>query len=268
MNDQLTEAQADPASGKLRVSLRSGRILRPDALVYAVGTRPNIEFAQEAGIETARGIIVDDFLRTSDPDIFAIGEIAEHQGRMLGITAVAEKQADVLARFLYGDLQSSYCGGVPMNILKLHGFDLCSIGIPEIPANGQGYDEIVFLDRSLRYYKKCIIKDDRLVGAILVGDKAEFAEFRDLIENRIELSEKRLRLLCSGKTAERVKGKLVCTCGQVGETTLRELVQSGHSDLVSVCEVSGAGLGCGSCKPEIQHLIRELTTPAVVEYAT
>lgn len=268
MNDQLTGARHDPAAGKLFVSLRSGRTLAPDALVYAVGTRPNIEFAQEAGIETARGIIVDDFLRTNDPNIFAIGEIAEHRGRMLGITAAAEKQADVLARFLYGDLQSTYNGGIPMNILKLSGFELCSIGIPVIPPDGQGYDEITFIDRSQRYYKKCIIKDDRLVGAILVGDKAEFAEFRNLIENKTELSEKRLRLLRAGKTPEPVRGELVCTCGQVGEITLRELAKNGHRDLASICEASGAGLGCGSCKPEIQLLIRDVVKSRVLEFAT
>lgn len=263
MNDQLLHAEADPSTGKLRVALRSGRLLSPDALVYAVGTRPNIEFAQEAGIETARGILVNDWLQTNDPDIFAIGEIAEHNGRMLGITAVAEKQAEVLARFLHGDLQSTYDGGVPMNILKLSGLDLCSIGIPEIPPGSEGYDEILFIDQSMRYYKKCIIRDDRLVGAILVGDKSEFAEFKELIESRIELSEKRLALLRSGKRAEPVKGKLVCSCNQVGEANLRGLIAGGLNDLASLCQASGAGLGCGSCKPEIQQILTKEKLPEV-----
>jgi ferredoxin-nitrate reductase len=257
MNDQVQVVEPAHQKGKLRARLRSGKILQADAVVYAVGTRPNIEFAMEAGLESARGIVVNDYMQSSDPDIFAIGEIAEHDGKMLGITAAAEKQADVLANFIQGDLQSLYDGAVPMNILKLSGLDLCSLGIAEIPVNGEGYDEILFIDRSLRYYKKCIIKDDRLVGAILIGDKSEFAEFKSLIENKIELSERRMQLLRSGKKVEPVLGKLVCSCNQVGEENLVKLIEEGCSTLTTLCQRSGAGLGCGSCKPEIQQIIKE-----------
>ena len=258
INDQVQTVGNSPQESKLRVELRSGKLMEADAIVYAVGTLPNIEFAQEAGLESARGIIVNDYLQTSDPNIFAIGEIAEHNGKMLGITSAAEKQADTLARFIYGDLQSLYNGAVPMNILKLSGLDLCSIGIAEVPVNGEGYDEILFIDKSMRYYKKCIIKDDRLVGAILIGDKNEFAEFRSLIENKIELSERRMQLLRAGKNVEPVIGKLVCSCNQVGEGNLQKLIEGGCTSLKELCDNSGAGLGCGSCKPEIQELIRDL----------
>jgi ferredoxin-nitrate reductase len=254
INDQV-QTVTNEADGKLCAKLRSSKVIKADALVYAVGTRPNIEFAQEAGIESARGIIVNDYLQTSDPDVFAIGEIAEHNGKTLGITAAAEKQADVLARYIHGDLQSFYDGAVPMNILKLSGLDLCSIGIAESPPNSTDYEEILFIDKSQRYYKKCIIKDDRLVGAILIGDKSEFAEFKTLIENKVELSERRMQLLRSGKTSEPVIGKLVCSCNQVGEGNLQKLIDSGCSVLTEVCQRSGAGLGCGSCKPEIQQMI-------------
>jgi ferredoxin-nitrate reductase len=254
MNDQVQTVTND-LSGKLCATLRSGKVIYADALVYAVGTRPNIEFAQEAGIETARGIIVNDYLQTNDPHIFAIGEIAEHDGKTLGITSAAEKQADVLARFIHGDLQSLYDGAVPMNILKLPGLDLCSIGIPEVPLNSPDYEEILFIDKAERYYKKCIIKDDRLVGTILIGDKSEFAEFKTLIENKVELSEQRIKLLRSGKTSEPVLGKLMCSCNQVGSGNIQKLIDTGCTRLEEVCQRSGAGLGCGSCKPEIQQMI-------------
>lgn len=256
MNDQI-QIVKQSESKKLKVHLRSGRVLEIDAVIYAVGTQTNIEFAQEAGLESARGIIVNDYLQSSDPNIFAIGEIAEHRGKVLGITAAAEKQADVLSNFIHGDLQSKYDGAVPMNILKLSGLDLCSIGIAEIPAGEVGYEEILFIDESMRYYKKCIIKDDRLVGAILIGDKSEFAEFKSLIENKIELSEKRMQLLRSGKSVEPMIGKLVCSCNQVGEGNLKKLIEGGCQTLNELCQKSGAGLGCGSCKPEIHRLIRE-----------
>jgi ferredoxin-nitrate reductase len=257
INDQVQSVDNAKEQKGLEVLLRSGKTLRVDAVVYAVGTRPNIEIAQEAGIECARGVVVNDYLQTNDPNVFAMGEIAEHRGKLLGITSAAEKQADVVAKFIHGDVQSIYEGAVPMNILKFADLDLCSIGIAEIPVDSEGYDEILFIDTSMRYYKKCIVKDDRLVGAVLVGDKSEFAEFKTLIENEIELSERRMQLLRSGKKAEPVSGKLVCSCNQVGEGNLRKLIDGGCNSLPDLCQSSGAGLGCGSCKPEIQRILAE-----------
>ncbi len=257
LNDQVKSIEAGKHNPGLVTQLRSGKVLHTDAIVYAVGTKPNIEFVQEAGLESARGMIVNDYLQTSDPDIFAIGEIAEHNGKTLGITSAAEKQADIAARFINGDVQQRYDGAVPMNILKFSDLDLCAIGIAEVPVNGEGYDEILFIDKSMRYYKKCIIKDDRLVGAIMIGDKSEFAEFKGLIENNIELSERRMQLLRSGKSSDPVVGKLVCSCNQVGEGNLKKIIDGGCDTLNGLCQASGAGLGCGSCKPEIQKLLNE-----------
>jgi len=256
LNDQVQSVRFEETTETLSIQFRSGKVTPANALVYAVGTRPNIEFAVSSGIESGRGIVVNDNLQSSDPNIFAIGEIAEHRGNMLGITAAAEKQADVLARFILGDVQSTYQGTVPMNILKLAGLHLCSIGIPDIPADGQGYEEILFVDRSLRYYKKCIIKDDRLVGAILIGDKTEFAEFKQLIEDGLELSERRIQLLRSGAPAQPVIGRLVCSCNQVGSGNIEQAIVGGCHSLADICQRSGAGLGCGSCKPEIQAILR------------
>ncbi len=186
-----------------------------------------------------------------------MGEIAEHRGKLNGITAAAEQQADIAARFINGDLSSKYEGSIPMNILKFSDLDLCSIGIPEIPVDEEGYDEILFIDKSVRYYKKCIIKNDRLVGAILMGDKTEFAEFRNLIESKIELSEKRMQLLRSGKAAEPVIGKLVCSCNNVGRGNIEKLIDAGCDNFNDLCQTSGAGMGCGSCKPEVKEILNQ-----------
>jgi ferredoxin-nitrate reductase len=263
LNDQVNSVDQHTDGQSLKVQLRSDQVFNVDAVVYAVGTRPNIEMAQEAGIECARGIVVNDFMQTNDPSIFAMGEIAEHRGKLLGITSAAEKQADVVAKFLHGDMQSIYEGAVAMNILKFSDLDLCSIGIAEVPADEEGYDEILFIDTSMRYYKKCIVKDDKLVGAVLVGDKSEFAEFKTLIEGQVELSERRMQLLRSGKKAEPVVGKLVCSCNQVGEGNLQGLIENGCNTLPQLCQTSGAGLGCGSCKPEIQRILKEFENAKV-----
>ena len=238
------------------VRLRSGRILEGDALVFAIGTVPNIELARDAGLDCRRGVVVDGYLRTSDPYIHAIGEIAEFNGSQYGYTAAAEQQAEILARFLHGDIASFYLGTVPMNIIKIHGFDLCSIGIPESPDH-DGYEEIVFIDKARRYYKKCIVHQDRLVGAILIGDKEEFREFRDLISRKTELSDKRLQLLRSGGRTEPVQGRLVCSCNNVGSGNLKTRVEGGCRELAALCAETGAGLGCGSCRPEVKRILEE-----------
>ncbi len=238
-----------------RIQLKSGVMLDCSALVVAVGTVPVIDLAREAGLECKRGIEVNEYLRTSDPSIYAVGEIAEFRGFMYGITAAAEEQAAVVASYLNGDISNPYKGSVLMNILKINGMDVCSLGVVEAPA-GKGFEEVVFIDKSRRYYKKCVVYNDRLIGAILIGDKSEFLEFRDLIANQTELSEKRLQLLRSGSKAEPVKGKLVCSCAAVGEGNLLAHIAAGCNDLVQLCQLSGAGTGCGSCRPEIKNLLQ------------
>jgi ferredoxin-nitrate reductase len=87
----------------------------------AIGTVPNTELAREAGLEARRGVVVNEYLQTSDPDIFAMGELAEFNQNLYGITAAAEQQADVIARYLNGDLLNFYKGTLSMNILKMEG---------------------------------------------------------------------------------------------------------------------------------------------------
>ncbi len=241
----------DKVSG---VRLKSGRTLNCDAIVFAIGTVPNIELAKEIGLDCVRGVVVDEQLQTSDKDIYAIGEIAEFNGMLFGITAAAEQQASVLANYLNGDIASYYKGSLLMNIIKVHGFDLCSMGLPESP-NTTDYEEIVFIDLAKRYYKKCIIHQDKLVGAILIGDKTEFLEFKELIANKIELSDKRLNLLRSGKKTEPIIGKLVCSCNNVGVGNIANEIKAGSLTLQDICSKTGAGTGCGSCRAEVQNIL-------------
>ncbi len=240
------------------IKLKSGQEINCQAIILGIGTIPNIELARACGLECKRGVLVDNYLQTSDRSIFAIGEIAEFEGSLYGITAAAEQQAGIVAQFLSGNISQYYEGSLLMNILKMHGTDLCSLGLTTIPSGDSSYEEVLFIDKAKRYYKKCIIHHDRLVGAILIGDKTEFIEFKDLIENKIELSEKRLALLRSGKKAEPVLGKLICSCGNVGEGNIINKIKEGNMQLKSLCTSSGAGLGCGSCRSEIQVILERM----------
>jgi ferredoxin-nitrate reductase len=239
------------------ISLKSGVSIDCQAVVIAIGTTPNAELARTAGLQTGRGVVVNEYLQTSDPSIYAVGEIAEFHGFLYGITAAAEQQAAIVAQHLSGDIGQVYEGSLLMNILKMHGTELCSLGLADIPNGDPSFEEVVFVDKAKRYYKKCIIQNDRLVGAILIGDKSEFLEFRDLIQNKIELSEKRLELLRSGNKREPVIGKIICSCGGVGEGNIRAKIDGGCTTLPDLCQAAGAGMGCGSCKPEVQAILEQ-----------
>lgn len=257
------EVQTFSGTGRLDgIQLKSGRRLPCQVVVMAIGTEPNIELAREAGLVCNRGVVVNAYMQTSDPAIFAAGEVAQWNGQMWGITLAAEQQAEVAARFIAGDVSQPYRGSLSMNILKMDGLHLCSMGVTDVPAGGgAAYEEIVFIDKARRYYKKCIVHNDKLVGAILIGDKNEFAEFRDLIANGIELSEKRLQLLRSSKKADPVLGKLVCSCNTVGQGNLERAIRAGCTDFKALCQQTGAGTGCGSCRPEVRSLLYKLTEP-------
>ena len=126
------------------------------------------------------------------------------------------------------------------------------------PKNDPDYESIVLLDEAKGYYKKCIVKDDLLIGAILMGDKSEFAEFKLLIENKVELADKRNSILRGTSVAKITKGALVCSCSQVGTGNIEEAIAQGCTNFTELCNQTGAGLGCGSCKTEVREILHNV----------
>lgn len=255
-DNEVSTVFDDDETGDLNITLKSGKFITANAIVYAIGTIPNIEIARESGIKCTRGIKVNQHLQSSHPDIFAIGEIAEFNNKLFGITSAAEEQANILANFIAGDVSSAYHGSVLMNILKFNDLNLCSIGEINVPENDDSFEEIIFTDLKKRYYKKCVVKDDLLVGAVLMGDKNEFAEFKTMIESKTEMAEKRDKLLRGSSNDIPVLGKLVCSCSQVGAGNIEEAISKGCTDFTELCNKTGAGLGCGSCKTEVRELLQ------------
>ncbi|AUP77655.1 nitrate reductase [Flavivirga eckloniae] len=254
-DNEVSTVFDDEETGELNINLKSGKLITANAIVYAIGTIPNVEIARENGIACGRGVKVNQHLQSSHPDIFAIGEIAEYNNQLFGITSAAEEQATILANFIAGDISCSYNGSVLMNILKFNDLNLCSIGDIDVPDNDDSYEEIIFTDLKKRYYKKCIVKDDLLVGAVLMGDKNEFAEFKTMIESKIEMAEKRDTLLRGASNDTPVIGKLVCSCSQVGVGNIEEAIAKGCTDFTELCNKTGAGIGCGSCKTEVREIL-------------
>ncbi len=247
-------ASIEETDNGLSVGFKSGHVCNYKAVVFAIGTRPNLELAEKSGVPLGNAAInVNDNLETGIKDIFALGEVAEWRGQRWGITAAAEEQGAILAHFLNGNPLSIYKGSLGMNILKFPGIDLCSMGY--IPSDEEDYEEVTLLDRSKNYYKRCIIKNDRLIGAILMGDKGEMLDFKNWISTGMELAENREKLLRPGAAKTPVKGKLVCSCLNVGEGNVIDAVKGGCLTVTDIGKETGAGTGCGSCKPELKALI-------------
>jgi nitrite reductase (NADH) large subunit len=162
------------------VELADGRRIEADAVIFAAGIRPNIVLAKEAGIAVNRGIVVDDVMQTGASDIFAIGECAEHRGICYGLVEPAYEQARVLARHLAGR-EATYAGSIVATNLKVSGVSVFSAG-DFIGADGS--ETIVLSDVNHGTYKKLVIADGRLTGAVLIGDVADALWYLELIRTR------------------------------------------------------------------------------------
>jgi nitrite reductase (NADH) large subunit len=176
----LLEAETVRVVGAQRVEgveLKDGRVLAADLVVMAVGVRPNAALAAEAGLAVDRGVVVDDHLETSAPGVFAVGECVEHRGQCYGLVEPGYEQAAVLARRLAGE-DARYPGSVVATNLKVSGVDVFSAGDF---LGGPGTESIVLHDPGLGVYRKLVIAQDRLVGAVLCGDNADATWYLDLI---------------------------------------------------------------------------------------
>jgi nitrite reductase (NADH) large subunit len=162
------------------VELSEGRRIAADAVIFAAGIRPNVVLAREAGIAVNRGIIVDDQLQTAASDIFALGECAEHRGICYGLVEPAYEQARVLAHHLAGRT-AAYQGSVVATNLKVSGVSVFSAGDF---LGGEQSESIVLSDVKRGTYKKLVIADGRLIGAVLVGDVADALWYLELIRTR------------------------------------------------------------------------------------
>src|SRR5215471_18253416 len=192
----LTKAQTEAIVGDGRVEavqLADGRELPADIVVFTVGVRPNIDLARAGGLDVNRGIIVDDFMATSEPDIFAVGECVEHHGQTFGLVGPLWEQARICAAVLCGEAPGPYVAPAPHTSLKVTGVDVFSAGVLE--ARDDGDEEITVRDAGPGQYKKLILRDGRVAGAILYGEIADGPWFVDLIESKRNIAALRGRLI-------------------------------------------------------------------------
>ena len=167
-----------------RLRMKDGSVIPADLVVMSVGIRASMALAQGCGLACGRGITVDDRMTTSDPAIHALGECAEHRGVVYGLVEPAYEQAEVLSRHLVGET-ASYPGTSVATSLKVSGLPVFSAGVVDTP---DGAEAVVMHDAAAGLYRKLIIADGRLAGAVFVGDISEQARCKELIRSGAPLS--------------------------------------------------------------------------------
>ena len=248
------------------LQLKDGRVLPCSLLVMAVGIRPNTALAKGAGLDIGRGVIVDDQMRTSDPDVFAIGECAEHRGIAYGLVAPIWDMCRTLAAVLTGDEAAAYQGSVLSTRLKVSGVDVFSAG--EF-AGGEGCEDVVFRDAGRGVYKRLVLRQGRLTGAVMFGDAVDGNWYFDLMRSGADVSDIRETLVFGQAITEGLRGldpsaavaamadtAEICGCNGVCKGVITKAIGGGVSTLDGVRAVTKASASCGSCAPLVEQLLK------------
>ena len=168
------------------------REIEMDMAIVAAGVRSNIRLAKEAGLETDRGLVTDDYLQSSNPKIFGAGDVIQHRGRVYGIIPSSFNQARVAASNILGK-KEKYEGTVPSNTLKVAGLDLTSVGLVN-PEEGTS-EEFRKEKKEEGIYKKVVIQKGVVVGAIWMGTKKGVNEISRIISQKINIEKHKISLL-------------------------------------------------------------------------
>lgn len=232
-----------------------GERLPCELVVFASGIAPRIDLAQDSDIPTNAAIQVDDRMQSGLTEIYAVGECAEHRETVHGTVQPIYEQCSVLADVLTGaNPNARYRGSKVYTKLKVAGVDVASMG--RIEAT-HAHDEVVQIVEERRgVYRKLVIEDGRLAGAILVGDSSSAAELVQLLDRRVVLPANRLDVLASGDAiANAGSDPEICNCHRVCKSTLQTAIRNGCDTLPKLSGQTAAGTGCGSCRGQLANLI-------------
>lgn len=268
---QVIETRADTAEilgqdGKVTgVLLKDGREIPASIVVMAVGIRPSTTLARAAGLNVERGIVVDDHMVTSDPVIMAVGECVQHRGTCYGLVAPLWDMCRSLAEWAT-DGAAPYAGSVTSTKLKVSGIDLFSAGDF---TGGEGCEDIVLRDAARGVYKRVVVKDNKLIGAVLYGDTADGSWYFDLLKKGEDVGHIREALIF-GQAFALGGGALadpnaavaalsddaeVCGCNGVTKGAVVACINAGADSLDKVRSGCKASASCGSCTGLVESLL-------------
>ncbi|WP_137390666.1 nitrite reductase large subunit NirB [Rhodoligotrophos defluvii] len=264
----VTKADTKAIFGNGRVEgvqLADGSVIPATLVVMAVGIRPNVALAQEAALEVNRGIVTDDRMQTSDPDILAIGECAEVGGNVYGLVAPLYEMARVAAATLAGSGDRRFVHVETPTRLKVTGIDLFSLGDF---ADGDNREEIVLRDASAGVYKRVVLQENRIIGAVLFGDTSDGAWFTDLQKKQTDISEMRETLIFGqafqgsaspdplAAVAALADDAEICGCNGVCKGKIVSTITGkGLTTLDDVRAHTKASASCGSCTGLVEKLM-------------
>ncbi|MDG4825352.1 FAD-dependent oxidoreductase [Asanoa sp. WMMD1127] len=251
--------------GALR--LADGAELPADVLVVACGVRPDTRLAAAAGLAVGRGVVVDDAMRTGDPRVYAIGDCAEHRGTVYGLVAPAWDQAATVADQLTGG-GAAYRGSRVVTRLKASGVDLAAMGSPHA---GAGAEVVSFADPARGTYARLVIEDNRVAGAVLLGDNPMVGAVVQLFDRNAEVPADRRSLLLGrahgGEPAAAVESPalmpdsaVVCRCNTVRKAAITAAWRAGGRTVGDVVAATRATTGCGSCQDAVCGLVSWLSS--------
>lgn len=247
------------------VELEDGRIIPASIVVMAVGIRPNVQLAKDAGLAVNRGIVVDDGMMTSDGHIMALGECAEVGGQVYGLVAPLYEMARIAASHLAGDKTPAFVHSDTPTKLKVTGIDLYSLGDF---AEGPDREEIVLRDATAGIYKRLVIKENRIIGTVLYGETADGAWFNDLKKKQTDISEMRDTLIFGqayqggspldpmAAVAALPDDAEICGCNGVCKGKITSTITAkGLTSLDEVRAHTKASASCGSCTGLVEQLM-------------
>ncbi len=244
------------------VEFKGGGSIPAELVVVAAGIRPNVTLGERAGLEIKRGIVVNDYMETSHPDIYAVGECVQHNGICYGLVAPLLEQGKVLAATISGNKGPKYEGSVTAAKLKIMGVNVFSAG--EIADKFDGSEVIRYEDASLGVYKRLTLKNNKLTGVILVGEIDDSHRYMDWLRASTDVSTVRRQLLFptavedSGlDVAGLADSETVCGCmGVTKGSIVNSIHENGIQTLAQLKECTRASTGCGSCSSLCQQILK------------
>ncbi len=267
----LTGASTKEIIGKNRVQgvvFQDGREISADLVVMAVGIRPNIKLAKESGIHCERGVVVSDTMQTYDPSVYAVGECVQHRGEVYGLVAPLFEQAKVCANHLAELGYARYVASLTSTKLKVTGIDLFSAG--DFTGDA-GTEDIVFRDASRGVYKKLVIKDKNIQGAIAYGDTIDGSWYLQLMRDKTDISSIRDHLLFgqahvgdsghggSSAVMAMSDNAEICGCNGVCKGTIvKAITEKKLFTLEEVRAHTKASSSCGSCTGLVESLLSSI----------
>ena len=257
----LLQATSAEITGRDRVDglrFADGSWRAADLVVMAVGVRPNTEIAVETDIEVNRAIVVDDYMRTNLPNVYAVGECVEHRGSVYGLVAPLYEQGKVLAAALCGQAHEGYQGSVLSTQLKVSGIDVFSAG--EF-AESEETVQLKWYDGIQNTYRKVVLRNQEVVGAVMFGDTSTGSDLLNMIQQKANYAEVEKEFAASpankdDKIAAMADYDLVCACNGVSKGTIANAIC--NEELESIDDVKActkASSSCGGCRPLVGDLL-------------